>query len=238
MKDFAEDQLGFKHVDVGDGCVFSQKSKYWFGFATKIFVVINLLFAFAFLAAAAYNLPKNVLPSQWRSYKNFENIVTGTMCLVMFFVFLLITFFGGVAVSCRTAFLCNSCLSLWTFIVGIVLFSVGSILYGYDDWAQTLACDNAITTEIRNMLDNFVEKNMCSDGCPCDQAGFVDGGWEDIDAGVLSEFGRQPRGGADAALISLVSSADQIDPTLLSPTIQAILAQQGFAAPPVVNNYA
>ena len=51
------------NVDAGDGCVFSQKSKFWFGFATKIFVVINLLFAFAFLAAAAYNLPKNVIPS-------------------------------------------------------------------------------------------------------------------------------------------------------------------------------
>ena len=51
------------NVDAGDGCVFSQKNKFWFGFMTKIFVIINLLFSFAFLAAAAYNLPKNVVPS-------------------------------------------------------------------------------------------------------------------------------------------------------------------------------
>ena len=112
------------------------------------------------------------------------------MCLVMFFVFLLITLFGSFTVSYRTAFLCNFCLSLWTLVVGIILFMMGSILYGYDDWAQSLVCDNDITGENRNMLDNFVEKNMCSDGCPCDQTGFIDGGWDDIDSGVLAEFGR------------------------------------------------
>lgn len=185
---------------------------------------MNLLFAFAFLTAAAYNLPKNVLPNEWRSYKNFENIVTGTLCLVMFFVFLLITFFGCVAVSCRTAFLCNACLSLWTFVVGIILFSMGSILYGYNDWAKEQACNNAITEEIRNMLDNFVEANMCSEACPCEQGRFVEGAWETMDAAVLAEFGRQPRGGADPNLKALYSSADTIDMSLLPPSIQALLA--------------
>lgn len=138
MKDFAQENLGIK--DVGDGCCCSQKCKYWCGFLNKLMVVLNILFACAFLGAAAYNLPKKVQPDQWTSFDNFENIATGSLCIIMLFVFLFIAFFGGMMVSCRTACLCNICLGLWTLTFGIVLFAGSAILYNWSEDLKDYAC--------------------------------------------------------------------------------------------------
>lgn len=99
----------------------------------RLMVILNLLIACAFLGAAAYNLPKKVRPEEWTSFDNFENIVTGTLCIIMLVVFMFIVFFACFMISCRTACLCNICYGLWTLAFGVVLFAIGGILYGYSE---------------------------------------------------------------------------------------------------------
>jgi hypothetical protein len=53
-----------------------------------------------------------------------------------------------------------------------------------------ITCNWAVT-DIKAFYDEFVDKPMCSDLCPCYYDDFVEGGWHTIPNSVLRTYSRQ-----------------------------------------------
>ena len=81
---------------------------------------------------------------------------------------------------------------------------------------------------------------MCSEACPCAFDNYNEGGFDDIPADVLADFGRAPRLDETSDLLQLTTDLDTPSWDSLSLSTQAALTEQGFSEsdqPAPVTNY-
>ena len=81
---------------------------------------------------------------------------------------------------------------------------------------------------------------MCSEACPCLFDNYNEGGFDDIPADVLADFGRAPRLDETSDLLQLTTDLDTPSWDSLSLSTQAALTEQGFSEsdqPAPVTNY-
>ena len=189
--------------------------------------IVFMIMMLAYLGATAYNMPKGVDKEDWTTFKNFENIATGALTLIMMIVFLFVAIFSICSISCRTALLCNICLSLWTLVFGVLFLTTGVLILAWYDDLKGMACQSEIQAEFKSYFDFFVDSTMCSYECPCVDFDFTYGGWDsrtDEWKAELKKFGRQCRndgtinGCNDPKLISLATVKD-VTPAILKKKV-------------------
>lgn len=144
----------------------------------------------------------------YRTFESGDNIIKGVLCILCCLVFIPIVLFGCCAACCRN-WCCGIVLSILTFIFGVIFFGIGGILYMQGDRLYQMVCDGGIKDTIHKHYDNFVDRPMCSELCPCEHTNYDRGAWDTISADVLAEFGRAPRLTDDAGdLLKLMTDLD------------------------------
>ena len=93
--------------------------------------------------------------------------------------------------SCGVAARCCPCLAFLvplTFAASTSLFVISGFGDRIDEAVDTMC--NAYKEEIRQFFNRAVDRPMCSDMCPCDDAVFVEGNYTQMSQDSLDYFGR------------------------------------------------